>query len=430
MYWRCPGLGRMRLWPIAVFLVCWGAGCSSPAPPATKRSTVAVTVARPIAKEVTDYAEFTGRVAAVNTVEVRARVRGYLTKVLFTEGVEVKKGQQLYQIEPDDYQAALTQADAEIERNKQSLVKASADANRARMLYSKDKKAISQEEYDRDIAAEGVAKANLAAAIAARQQAKLNFDYTKVLAPIDGRISRTLVTEGNLVGYNEPTLLTTIVSVDPMYFYFDASEAGVIAYTRLQQQNQADKAQDKKIPCELTLTGNERYDFVGVVDFADNRIDPTTGTLPIRAVFPNPKRMLVPGMFGRVRVPFGQPKPALLISERAIGQDQAVKFVYVLTNDAQGQETVEYRKLELGPRVEGYRAVLNRHNPATQSGLNPDDRVVVSGIMRLRPGVPVVSEEVPMPASTGQTPTKPSPTEPDPSVPVGKSSNTNSKQGN
>jgi RND family efflux transporter MFP subunit len=374
------------------------AGCArTPAPAAPEPASVNVSPA--VEQYVTDYAVFTGSTAAVDSVELRARVWGYLQKVNFQEGALVRKGDVLFEIEPDTYQAALEQAGGNAAQLEARLTRLDADVTRAERLLSRGN--MSQEEYDRRLGDRSETAASLAAARAAVDRARLDLKYTKVLAPIDGRISRYVVTAGNLVQAGDQgggTLLTTLVSVDPMYAYFDVDERTVLRVRQMIREGKAKSAYDGDVPVELSLANEEGFPHRGTINFVDNQVNQKTGTLRLRGVFPNADEALSPGYFVRVRVPIGLPHRALLVADRAIDRDQGQKLVYVLDNS----DTVVARPVRVGGLHEGLREITD--------GLTAGERVIVNGLQQVQPGVKVEPRPVDMPialAANSSKPTKP-----------------------
>jgi RND family efflux transporter MFP subunit len=373
-------------------------GCGSTTPPIAETPPPPVTVSQPVVRtDVIDYDDYEGRIAAVKEVEVRARVRGHLKTVNFQDGQMVKEGELLYEIDPRPYEASLDAAKAQ---------KASADASveLAKVEYARTaqlvkSRAVSETELQVWKAKEGTAAAEMQKALAAIEQAQLDVDFTKVTAPITGKVSRTQVTAGNLVnaGGGE-TLLTTIVSVDPMYVYFDVDERALLRYREhfrrgmdggKKESGPEPSVKELKIPVQVALEGEENYPHKGVIDFADNRVNPSTGTIQVRGVLPNPQRILDVGMRARVHVPVSDPHKALMITERAVGTDQGRKFVYVVN----GQNVVERRDVKLGRLSNGLQIVLE--------GLKPEDWVVVNGIQRVRDGAKVEPKQSSMPGQSG-----------------------------
>jgi RND family efflux transporter MFP subunit len=346
-----------------------------------------VSVSKPIERSVGDYFETTGRTEAIESVDVRARVSGYLTKVNFEDGTEVKAGQELFLIDPRQYEAQVQAAEAELARWKAQLRQAEAEVARNKRLLPKG--ATSEREMERSIAARDTAAAEIQASEAGLAEAKLNLEFTRVTAPIDGRLSRTTITEGNLIQAPESTVLTTLVSVDPIYVYFDVDERTVLDMSQQRREagdtNSPSDIKQREIPIEISLANENRFSRTGVLDFVDNRVDPNTGTLKARAVFANTDRLLAPGLFVRVRMPMGPPRRSLLVTDRAIGTDQGNKFLYVV-ND---QSVAEYRAVKLGATTDDGLRVISE-------GLNANDRVIINGIQRVRPGLTVKPQDVAM----------------------------------
>lgn len=371
------------------------AACGKPhAPqPQAQSGPARAIVSRPLEKQIQAYEEYTGRLEAVDNVEIRARVGGYLEKILFTAGAEVKAGDLLFIIDQRAYRAALDQARAELQRAQAALDLAHTEFQRAETLVKKN--ALSAQELDNRKADYRKAEADVVAAKATVETAQLNLDYTEIRAPISGRISREMVTIGNLVqgGAGQADVLTTLVSLDPIYLYADVPEPTVLKYReRLLKQNKEAQGQSS-IAVEMGLINGKDYPFQGRIDFVDNRVDPVTGTLRVRAVFENGNRLLSPGMFARVRVGDGEPYPGLLLPEGAIGNDQGTPFVLVVG----AENKLEFRKIETGPERDGLRVVT--------AGLKKDELVVTDGVMRLRPGMAVQPEEKPIvatPAGAGE----------------------------
>src|SRR5262249_21867491 len=313
---------------------------------------IPVTVSRPVERDVTDYADFTGRTAAVDSVEVRARVWGYLDKVNFKEGALVKAGDVLFEIDPRTYRAALTQAEGNLAAMQARVRRLDADLARARRAL--EVRAASTEDYDRIEGDRGEAVGSVEALRGTVQQAKLDLEYTKILAPVSGRVSRYVVTQGNLIqsGQNGGgTLLTTIVSVDPMYAYFDVDEHTVLRVRQLIREGKAKSAREGELPVWLGLANEDGYPHRGTINFVDNQVNPKTGTLRLGGVFPNKDEALAPGYFARVRAPIGFPHRALLISDRAIDTDQGQKILYVVNE----KNEVISRPVRLGALHDGLR---------------------------------------------------------------------------
>lgn len=349
---------------------------AAPPPPA-------VTVATPIQREIVDYDEYVGRFAAINSVEVRARVSGYLEKVHFTDGQVVKEGDLLFTIDKRPFQTALDQAKANLQRARADLAFAESDLERASQLVRD--KTITQQVYDQRTQVKKVAEASVAAQEAAVRQTELDLEFTELRAPVTGRIGDRRVSPGNLVtggAGGTTTLLATIVSTDPIWFEFTFDESSYLRYERLAAKSNGDDIATRGGSTQVRLKLLDENDFVhvGRMDFIDNVIDKATGTIRGRAVFANRANILTPGMFARLQVPGSPRYEALLIPDTAIGSEQARKFVYVVRPD----NSVAQKYVVLGPLSEGDRVI--------RSGLEPDDRVIVSGLMRVRPGVKVTPQ--------------------------------------
>jgi RND family efflux transporter MFP subunit len=325
-----------------------------------------------IQRDVNDWEEFTGRLQAVDAVEVRPRVAGYIEKVAFTEGTEVRKGDVLFVIDPRPYQAALAGAEADLARARTRSGLAKSELARAERLIAV--RAISREDFETRTSTNTETEAEIRAAEAAVTTARLNLEWTKVRSPIAGRVSRAEVTEGNLVqaGPPEATLLTRVVSLDPIYAYFDGDEQTYLAFRELARSG--DGGGRARIPVFLGLANEQGFPHEGYVDFVDNQLDPSTGTIRTRAVFSNKDRLFTPGLFARIKLVGNDHRLTPLIQDRAVGTDQDKKFVLVLKQDS----TVDYRPVQVGRLVDGLRIV--------QSGLKPGERIVINGLQRARPG--------------------------------------------
>ncbi|MBL8199976.1 MAG: efflux RND transporter periplasmic adaptor subunit [Chromatiales bacterium] len=362
------------------------AGCGGNAPPPMPPPQV--TVATPLVRKITDWDEYTGRLAAVEAVEIRARVSGYLQSVHFHDGALVKRGDLLFVIDPRPYQAALDEARAI--HNRASVQQRSAARDLERGLGLVASRVISDRDLDLLNSQKRAADANLRAAEAAEQSAALNLEFTRILAPIDGRIGRKLVTVGNLVTGegNDATLLTTLVSVDPIHVYFTADERAFLRYTRLAEQGIRPSSRTVANPVRLQLADEQGFPHEGVMDFVDNRVDEATGTMQGRAIFANPAGDLTPGLFGRLQLLGEGPYEALILPDQAIGTDQAQRLVYVVGAD----NVVKPQPVTLGRSLGALRVI--------RSGLKPTDRVVINGIQKLRPGslVTPVEGQIPEPA--------------------------------
>ncbi len=359
-------------------------GCERKAPASAAFSPPSVTVSQPVEREVTDYGEYTGRTAAVDAVEVRARVSGYLVKINFQEGAVVKNGDLLSQIDARPFQAVLDQVKGQVAQWEAKLVRAEADAARNERLLPRG--AASQRDLDTAVADRGEARAAIQSARAAVDRAALDLEFTRVTAPISGRISRYLITEGNLVTA-DATLLTTIVSIDPMYAYFDVDELTVLRVRQLIRAGKMAAVRGGEVPVSLGLATDEGFPHRGTINFVDNQVNPKTGTLRLRGVFPNQGETLLPGFFVRVRAPIGEAHPALLVTERAIDNDQGQKILYVV-ND---KNEVISRPISVGALHDGLRVI--------EDGVKPGERVIVNGLLQVRPGVTVEPKLVDMPVS-------------------------------
>jgi RND family efflux transporter MFP subunit len=355
-------------------------GCDNK--PATPQAAAPpVTVAQPVKRTVTDWDEFTGRFDAVEEVQVRARVGGFVTNVEFRDGAFVNAGDLLYIIDPRPFEAVAEQADGQLSdaRAKAELAKRELD----RGLTLVQTSAVSESTVDQRRQALQAAKAAEMQAAGALKAAQLNIEFTHVLAPIGGRVSRHLVSIGNLVQGSEggSTLLTSIVSLDPIYIYFDIDEATYLKYNRLYFEGKRPSSRENPNPVQVALTGETKPSHDGKVDFLDNRMDVSTGTLRGRAVIPNKDLSILPGQFGRVRLIASAPYEALLVPDTAIATDQARKIVFVVKDD----NTVEAKPVTLGPLDEGLRVI--------RDGLKPEDHVVVDGLQRVRVGAKVTPHE-------------------------------------
>jgi len=323
-----------------------GGGQQAPPPPQ-------VTVAQVLEKRVKDWDEFTGRLQAIETVEIRPRVSGYIDKVAFTEGSLVKRGALLFVIDPRPYQAEYDRAAADVKRFKTALELGQIELVRVQRL--KDSGAVSQEELDERKSTVAQAEANVAGSQAALEAAALNLNFTKVTSPIDGRVSRAEVTRGNLVtgGINGGTLLSSVVSMDPIYIYFDADEQSYLRYTQLAHSGQSPDSRDSGNPVRVGLANEEGFPHPGSVDFVDNQLNPQTGTIRARAVLQNKDGQFTPGLFARVQLLGSGEYSAILIDDRAVNTDQNQKYVLLLGANNQ----IEYRKVKLGRVIDGLRVV-------------------------------------------------------------------------
>src|SRR3981189_2665357 len=375
--------------PLIVLLALALSGCGDKPPPQPAAGAPPVTVAQPTKRTVTDWDEFTGRFEAVEEVQVRARVGGFVTNVEFRDGAFVKTGDPLYVIDARPFEAVAEQADGQLAdaRAKAELARRELD----RALTLNQTQAVSDSIVDQRRQTLQAAKAAQMVAEGLLKAAQLNIEFTHVVAPIGGRVSRRLVTVGNLVQGSDSasgTLLTSIVSLDPIHIYFDMDEATYQKNNRLYFEGKRPSSRENPNPVQVTLTGETKPSHDGKVDFLDNRLDVSTGTLRGRAVIPNKDFSILPGQFGRVRLIGSSPYDALLLPDTAIASDQSRKIVFVVKDD----DTVEARQVTLGPLDEGLRVI--------REGLKPEDRVIVDGLQRARVGAKVSPHTAPA-APTG-----------------------------
>jgi RND family efflux transporter MFP subunit len=365
--------------PVFALVLALISGCrpqQQVAPPPPEVSAV-----QPVLKEVTEWDDFTGRLEPIKSVEVRARVSGWLNSIHFKDGQVVKTGDLLFVIDPRPYEA-------EAERTRADLQRAEAQRNLGLQNIQRAEKlvggsVIAQEQFDTRRNEYEIAVANVLEAQAAAKAAQLNLDFTQVKAPIDGRISRRFTDEGNFIsgGSGQSTLLTTIVPFNPLYAIFDADERLVLKYTRLDLSGERRSSREAANPVRIALADEKEFSHEGTMDFVDNRLDPQTGTLRARALVDNSEGLLTPGLFVRVQLKGRGPYSALLIPDEAIGTDQSKRFVMVVDNEGLAQR----RFITTGRLYDGLRAV--------EEGLTPEDRIIVSGLMRVRPGMPVKVKE-------------------------------------
>lgn len=375
-----PGLSVLAL-AASLVIALAAVGCGSQAAPHEGGAPPPpeVSVAQVLSKQVRQWDEFTGRVSAVESVELRPRVSGYVERVAYREGQEVKKGDLLFVIDQRRYRAELARAQAELERARAEQRLAQTQDKRAQTLM--EAKAISREESEIRRAASTQGNAAVRAAEAAVASAQLDLTFTEVRSPISGRAGRALVTVGNLASADQ-TLLTTLVSQDPMYVYFEADEQTYLRYNDLARKGER---ADNKNPVRVGLASDAGYPHEGTVDFTDNQVDPSTGTIRARAVVPNPERVFTPGLFARVQLEGSGDFKALLIDDKAVLTDQDRKYVYVLgaKNEAVRKDVV------LGRMIDGLRVVA--------SGLAPNDKVIVHGVQKVfMPGMPVQPKTIAM----------------------------------
>ncbi len=369
LFWRSFAAGLF----ITVSLSACKPAAKGPAGP--PQATIPdVTVAKPIARRLTDWDEFTGRLTSREKVEVRARVSGYLTVVSLKEGTEVKAGDLLFTIDPRPYEAIVQRAEAVLAQAKTNAELANIEAKNATTL--RQGQVISTEESERRLKSAAGEQAAVRAAEAMVSSAKLDLEFTQIRAPISGRISDARVTEGNLVtgGTKDATLLTTIVALDPIYCDIEVDERSALKYREMHKSGERESALFGLIPAEMALVNQVGWPHQGQIDFVDNQINPATGTIRARAVFPNKDRLMSPGFFAKVRIPGSGEYDGLLIRDAAVGDDQGSSYVWVL--DA--EDKAVYRPITLGPLLDGLRVV--------RGGLKADDRVIILGLMSVRNG--------------------------------------------
>jgi membrane fusion protein, multidrug efflux system len=373
---------------IGLALILLAAACKQPAPVMPPPE---VTVAPAVDKVTSDWDEFSGHFEAVQSVEVRPRVSGFVQRVVFSEGATVHAGDPLFVIDPRPYEADVERAEAALEQARTRDRLAGMELERAQRLVSTQ--AISREELDSRTSGRAEATAAVRAAEAALRTARLNLEWTTVRAPISGRASRAEITVGNLVQAGPPaaTLLTTIVSLDPIYVYFDTDEQ---AYLRYVSALGGTGARVAARPVSIGLTTESGYPHVGTLNFVDNRVDNTAGTIRLRAVLPNKGGLFTPGLFARVRLDGNQRRATTLVQDQSVGTDQDRKFVLVLKPDS----TVEYRAITIGRMVDGLRVV--------ESGLKPGENIVINGQLRVRPGMKVTAKQSVMVALSGAQPAR------------------------
>jgi RND family efflux transporter MFP subunit len=391
--WKIHRFGMVAIGGCAALAVggCGKSGGAQSAPPPQ------VSVAKVLERRVKDWDEFTGRMQAVETVEIRPRVSGYIDKVAFREGGQVKSGDLLFIIDPRPYQAEADRAAADLKRYKTSLDLAQIELTRVQRL--KDSGAVSQEELDERKSTVAQAEANSAGSAAALVAARLNLNFTRVTSPIAGRVSRAEVTRGNLVtgGTNGGTLLTSVVSMDPMYLYFEGDEQAYLRYGQMARSGERPSSRDAENPVRVGLANEEGFPHTGQVDFVDNQLNPQTGTIRARAVLDNKDGVYTPGMFARVQLLGSSEYSAILIDDRAVNTDQNQKYVFVLAANNQ----VEYRRIKLGRVIDGLRIV--------REGLKAGDVIVVNGAQRVHPGITVTPQTVTMGADAAVAGAAPAP---------------------
>lgn len=382
--WGNSPLSALGAMLLSVLLVgCDNSVAQNAAPPAP-----AVSAADVVVKSISQWDSFNGRIEAVESVQLRPRVSGYIDKVNYTDGQEVKKGEVLFTIDDRTYRAALEQAQANLARAKTQASLAQSEANRTDKLINTH--LVSREEWEQRRSAAVQAQADIRAAQAAVDAAQLNLDFTKVTAPIDGRASRALITSGNLVTAGDTaSVLTTLVSQKTVYVYFDVDESTYLHYQNLARSGQGASSNHTALPVEIGLTGEEGYPHQGKVDFLDNQLTPSTGTIRMRALLDNSQRQFTPGLFARIRLPGSAEFKATLIDDKAVLTDQDRKYVYIVDKEGKAQR----RDITPGRLADGLRIV--------RQGLNPGDKVIVEGLQKVfMPGMPVNAKTVAMTATS------------------------------
>ena len=382
--WGNSHLSALGAMLLSMLLVgCDNSVAQNAAPPAP-----AVSAADVVVKSISQWDSFNGRIEAVESVQLRPRVSGYIDKVNYTDGQEVKKGEVLFTIDDRTYRAALEQAQANLARAKTQASLAQSEANRTDKLVNTN--VVSREEWEQRRSAATQAQADIRAAQAAVDAAQLNLDFTKVTAPIDGRASRALITSGNLVTAGDTaSVLTTLVSQKTVYVYFDVDESTYLHYQNLARSGQGASSNHTALPVEIGLTGEEGYPHQGKVDFLDNQLTPSTGTIRMRALLDNAQRQFTPGLFARVRLPGSAEFKATLIDDKAVLTDQDRKYVYIVDKEGKAQR----RDITPGRLADGLRIV--------RQGLNPGDKVIVEGLQKVfMPGMPVNAKTVAMTATS------------------------------
>lgn len=383
---QAPAARALAGWlsPLLLFTALLPVGCSKPeAMPAMPPP--AVTVTQPLERQVTDWDEYTGHLQSPETSNVAARISGFITETPFKEGALVKKGDVLFVIDDRPFKADLDNKMATMTKDEAAVTLTKAQLSRYDDLLKK--RAISQQDYDTNKANYDQAIAQLAADKAAVETSQLNLDWTRVTAPISGRVGRINVTVGNLVngGAGQATILTSVVSIDPMYCYVSVPERAFLKYQTYAAQDKQTSVRDAKIPCFVRLENETNFPHAGSIDFIDNTLDPGTGTIQVRGVIPNPDGALTPGLYGSMRINGSAPYKTLLVPDLAIGTEQNERFVLVV----EANDLVSSKKVKLGLLFGKLRSIVD--------GLTPTDRVVINGLQMARPGTKVNPTEVKIP---------------------------------
>jgi RND family efflux transporter MFP subunit len=380
--WGSARVLEAYLWPVAIVTALSLCGCRQQTQGTPTLPPTNVTVAKAVEKEVVNYQEYTGNTAAVSSVDIRARVSGYLNKVSFEEGAIVKAGDLLFVIDPRPYQAAVDQAQANVEQAKSQLALATGNYQRAEKLFQTN--VVDAQNYQTQLENRNQANATLLGNQAALETAKLNLDFTQIRSPIDGQTSTYNYTVGNLITGGDTSssgVLTTIVSIDPIYVYVSVDERSLLAYQEMVRTGKIVLPKGGQTPIEMQLANENDFPHKGVIDFVDNQVDPNTGTIRVRGVFANQDRVLRPGLFAQVRIPASSKYKSLLISDLCVGYDQGQPIVYAVGTD----NIATAKPVKLGAIFDGLREV--------KEGIAPEDRIVVNGVVRLRPGVSVIAKE-------------------------------------
>ena len=385
-----PRVLEAFLWPVLMVTALSLCGCHQQTQGTPTLPPTNVTVAKAVEKEVVNYQEYTGNTAAVSSVDIRARVSGYLDKVSFEEGAILKAGDLLFVIDPRPYKAAFDQAQANVEQAKSQLALATGNYQRAEKLFQTN--VIDAQTYQTQLENRNQANATLLGNQAALETAQLNLDFTQIRSPIDGQTSTYKYTIGNLITGGDSSnsgVLTTIVSIDPIYVYVNVDERGLLAYQEMVRSGKSIAPKDGQTPIEMQLANENNFPHKGVIDFVDNQVDPNTGTIRVRGVFANKDRVLRPGLFAQVRIPASPEYKSLLISDLCVAYDQGQPIVYAVGTD----NIATAKPVKLGAIFDGLREV--------KEGIAPEDRIVVNGVVRLRPGVSVLPKEGNMADFTG-----------------------------
>lgn len=363
------------------------AGCTRPEPSLAPPKPVEVIVSGAVIREVVDFEDFTGRIESMERIDIRARVTGHLLHIYFKDGEKVKKNAPLFDIDPSTYKAEFDRAEASVGLATLKVKRLKADYERAKGLFAN--KALGQEAFDKASGDYHEAAGSEQVALATRKVAEVQLNYTKIVSPIDGVAGEAMIDQFNLVRADE-TVLTTVMSMDPVYAYFDVDERTRLRLQRLMQEGKIRSSTENEAIVLLALSDESDFkDHVGRVNFIDNHFNPTTGTMRLRASFPNPNRLLTPGLFVRIRLPIGDPHVSVMVPEIAIGSDQGQKYVYVVSSDNE----IAQRKIQIGMQVKSLRVV--------NDGLKEGERVVISGLQRVRPRLKVNAKDEQIPSTAG-----------------------------